>query len=223
MAGSRRPTRTVLWWGAGLLVAATALGVVLAVNVGGSEEAPTATTAEDRVLGEAAAPVTIVEYGDFKCPFCARFFAETEPRLRSEYIDTGKVRLVWRDFANIDAESPVAARAGRCAHAQDSFWEFHDSLYTYIWDTYYSRGTNVEGQSVYPFEELAEQAGLDVARFTDCLQAGTYTEAVAADRRQGQQQGVRGTPTFFVDGERLVGAQPFGVFRELLETALARQ
>jgi protein-disulfide isomerase len=192
---------------------------IVAANLGGSS--PTVTE-DDRVLGAEMAPVTIIEYGDFKCPFCTRFFVETELRVRSQYIDTGLVRLAWRDFPNIDAESPLAAEAGRCADEQDRFWEFHDTLYTFIWDTYYGQGVNVEGRSAYGdrLDDLAGQAGLDVDRFGSCLDDGTYRNLVEEELRGGQAQGVRGTPTFFVNGERVVGAQPFEVFRQLIDSKL---
>lgn len=216
----RRRNRRLGW--AGVLIAGAAVtAAVVAANVGGSGTSTT-LTAEDRVLGEASAPVTIVEYGDFKCPFCARFFVETEPRLRREYIDTGKVRLVWRDFPNIDAESSLTAEAGRCAQAQGRFWEFHDALYTFIWETYYGRGINVEGQAAYQdqLDGLASEAGVDAARFRACLDAGTYRDDVAQDRQHGQDQGVRGTPTFIIGGQRVVGAQPFMVFAQLIDRQL---
>lgn len=217
----RRRRNRRLGWAAVLIAGAAVLAAVVAANVGGS--APTTTlTAEDRVLGDVSAPVTIVEYGDFKCPFCARFFIETEPLLRREYIDTGKVRLVWRDFPNIDAESSLTAEAGRCAQAQGRFWEFHDALYTFIWDTYYGRGINVEGRPAYQdqLHGLAAEAGVDADQLQRCLDAGTYRDDVAQDRQRGQEQGVRGTPTFFVGGQRVVGAQPFEVFAQLIDREL---
>lgn len=210
-----------------LVTGAFVVAAVVAVNgdEGGSAADATAAdvTADDRVLGDPSAPVTIVEYGDFKCPLCARFAAETEPELRRRYIDSGQVRLVWRDFAVIDGESSLAAQAGRCAHAQGQFWEFHDALYTFIWDNYYGRGVNVEGQAAYQghLDDLARRAGVNTERFRACLDEDTYADAVAQERAQGQQQGVRGTPTFFVNGEKVVGAQPIEVFAQLIDRELA--
>lgn len=145
----------------------------------------------ERVLGDPSAPVTIVEYGDFKCPVCAKFAAQIEPELRQRYIDRGQVRMVWRDFPVIDGESPLAAEAGWCAHAHGQFWEFHDPLYTYIWENYYGQGRNVEGQSAYQGEldRLADQAGVDVAEFRACLDADTYTDHIVRDRQRGQDTG----------------------------------
>lgn len=224
----RRRTARRRWrrWaavGAAVALVAVVVWLMVGINASGSGQSGQVAAGE-RVLGDPSAPVTIVEYGDFKCPFCARFFVETEPRLRERYIDTGQVRLVWRDFPNIDGESSLAAEAGRCAHAQDGFWELHDTLYTFIWDTYYGRGINVEGRNAYrgELDRLAAQAGLDVDRFRTCLDAGTYREAVADERQRGQNDGVRGTPTFFVNGQRVVGAQPFEVFAGLIDAELDR-
>lgn len=211
---------------AGGLVAAALVAVDSAGSGSAAEpEARDSTAdvaADGRVLGDSSAPVTIVEYGDFKCPLCARFAAETEPELRQRYIDSGQVRMVWRDFPVIDGESPLAAEAGRCAHAQDQFWEFHDVLYTHIWENYYSQGRNVEGQTAYEGEldSLARQAGVDVERFRACLDADTYSDDVGQDRQRGLDQGVRGTPTFFVNGEQVVGAQPIEVFAQLIDREL---
>jgi len=218
-ARRRRRLRLASWWGAALSAVAL-IAVVVAVN-SGSGPGPL-LTADDPVLGDAAAPVTIVWYGDYKCPFCARFTIQTEPRLRAEFVETGKVRLVYRDFPNIDAESAPAAEAARCAGAQGKFWEYHDALYRFIWDNFYGRGINAEGVQAYEgrYEQLARQVGLDVDTFRACRDAGTYRDVVAASRDAGVSQGVRGTPTFFINGQRLVGAQPYDVFRRLVEAEL---
>lgn len=214
---SQRRRRLLL--GGGLAAAAgLVLWAVVAANLG-SSTGDVDLGDRDRVLGDPAAPVTIVEYGDFKCPSCAMFFAQIEPRLREQYVDSGVVRLVWRDFANIDGESTLAARAGRCAEAQGRFWELHDTLYSYVWDTYYSQRINVEGRAAYEGEldRLADDAGLDVAAFRDCVDSGRYGDLVDEDRASGESMGVPGTPTFFVNGQRVVGPQPFEVFSRLIE------
>lgn len=220
-AGTRR------WVRLGALVAGIAAVVVVgwavvAANTGTDEQSE-AVAADDPVLGDASAPVTIVEYGDFKCPFCARFFVETEPRLRREYIETGQVRLVWRDFANIDAESPTAAAAAWCAGQQDRFWQYHDALYVFIVETFYAQGTNPEGQTAYEghYVELARQAGVaDEQAFRSCLDSDEAVQAVTADRDRAEGQGVTGTPTFFINGQRVAGAQPFEVFAQLIDQEL---
>lgn len=221
-AGRRGAGRRALTaWAAGAAAAAALIAVVAAVN-SGSGGGRALVRAGGPVLGSRAAPVTVIEYGDFKCPFCTRFFAQTEPRLRAQFIDTGKVRLVWRDFVNIDAESLAAAQAARCAGAQHRFWPYHDALYGYIWNNFYGRGLDVEGRAAYTghYDQLAAQAGLDVNAFRACTAAGTYRDPIAAAHDAAASQGVSGTPTFFINGRRLVGAQPYEVFRRLIEAQL---
>jgi protein-disulfide isomerase len=196
---------------------------VVSANLGsGGSQASPGVRAGDPVLGQPTAPVTIVEYGDFKCPFCTRFFQQTQPQLKTRYIDTGKVRLVWRDFANIDAESQPAAVAAECARRQGKFWQYHDALYDYIWQRFYGAGVNAEGSSAYAghYDQLARGVGLDLARFHACQRSPAAGHAVTADHAWGSSQGVQGTPTFFINGQRLVGAQPLPVFQQLIEQAL---
>src|SRR3990167_3005650 len=101
-----------------------AAGLVIAI----AGELPKVSS-EDFVLGDQNAPVTIIEYGDYQCPFCGKFFKETEPTLRENYIKTGKVKFVYRDFAFLGQESLWAANAAQCAGEQGKFWEYHDYLY----------------------------------------------------------------------------------------------
>lgn len=213
--------RVTLW--SSVFVGVALLGVVLvaANRGGGSSAVPVAVTAQDHVLGSASAPVTIVEYGDYKCPFCTRFFVQTQAQLVKRYVDTGKARLVFRDFVNIDDESPVAAEAAQCAGAQGKFWQYHDALYRFVWDHFYGKGTNVEGGAAYDghYGEFADQVGLDTAKFQSCLDDHTFRDAVNRGRDAGRAQGVRGTPTFFVNGRKIVGAQPLQVFGSLIEAA----
>ena len=206
---------------AGVAAVIALVALVVAVNRAGPGDAAVRT--EDALLGTRGAPVTIVEYGDFKCPSCASFFAATEPRLRREFVETGKVRLIWRDFPNIDAESGPAAEATRCAGAQGRFWPYRDALYRYVIRNFWSRGINAEGAGAYTghYEQIARQAAVkDLAAFRRCREAGTYRTAVAGALDAGTAAGVDGTPTFFIDGQRLVGAQPYDVLRRLINARL---
>jgi protein-disulfide isomerase len=221
-AARRRRRRRIASGAAGAVALVAVVALVVAVNRGGEGQA--AARADDPVLGKRTAPVTIIEYGDFKCPNCAAFFASTEPRLRRQYVDSGMVRLIWRDFPNIDAESAPAAEATRCAGAQGRFWQYRDALYTYVIGNFWSRGINVEGAHAYAghYQQLARHAGVsDLAAFRRCRASGTYHGAVAAALDAGAAAGVDGTPTFFINGQRLVGAQPYNVFRRLIDAQLA--
>lgn len=220
-SATRRRRRLVLSLAAGGAALAALIAVLIVVNHSGGT-APTVTAA-DPVLGNPKAPVTIVEYGDYKCPFCTAWAVQTEPQLTRAFIDTGKVRLVWHDFVNIDAESGSAAEAARCAGAQGRFWQYHDALYHYTWNNFYARNSSAEGQTAFTghYEQLARKAGVtDIAAFSSCRAAGTYRTIVDRSRADGVSRGVQGTPTFFIGSQKVVGAQPYDVFRRLIEAQL---
>jgi protein-disulfide isomerase len=160
-------------------------------------------------LGNAGAPVVMIEYGDFQCTFCGRFAREVEPELRDRYVESGTLRMEWRDFPYLGQGSVDAAVAARAAQEQGKFWEYHDLLYQ-----------NQSGG--FPREklvELAREAGLDAQRFESDLSSGEYERAVAEDFREGQQRGISGTPTFVINGEVLAGAQPLEVFEDAIGRA----
>ncbi len=163
-------------------------------------------------LGPADAPVTIIEFSDYECPYCARWYQQVYKRLMKEY--EGKIRFVYRDFPldNIHPNAAPAAIAAHCAGEQDSYFAFHDALFSYQyglgWDAYLSYATEL---------------GLDVKAFQTCLDEKRYADKVEADMRYGYSLGVSSTPTFFVNGIAIVGAQPYEVFQQLIEKELAGQ
>ncbi|MBU0469874.1 MAG: thioredoxin domain-containing protein [Nanoarchaeota archaeon] len=165
----------------------------------------------DAILGDENAPVTIVEFSDFQCPYCGKAYENLKP-LEKEYIDTGKVRLVFRDFPlsfHLEAES--AAMAAECAHEQGKFWEYHNTLF----ENQAELGTD-------KYIKWAGDLGLDVAQFEECVKSQKYLNEVAEDFVDGQKYGVSGTPAFFINGKLISGAQPYSVFKEEIETALAK-
>jgi len=165
---------------------------------------------DDPVLGDENAPVTIVSFEDFQCPFCKRSFDQTFPQLKKEYIDTGKVKYVYRDFPlSFHPEAQPAAEAAECADEQGKFWEMHDLIF---------QNQAIMSNSAY--KQWAEQLGLDTAQFNDCLDSGKYRQEVQSDSNYGSQVGVSGTPTFFINGIRLVGAQPFEAFKQIIDAEL---
>lgn len=167
------------------------------------------------VQGNAAAPVTIVEYADFQCPSCDAFFRTVEPRLVNAYVKTGKAKLVFKNFPWIGEESRRAAEAAACAGAQGRFWEYHDLLYTD------QRGENSGAFSVPRLKRFAAQLGLDQTSFDACVDGRAYEAAVAADLQEAERLGLTGTPTFVIDGQRIVGAQDYRVFAGVIDRALA--
>jgi protein-disulfide isomerase len=165
---------------------------------------------DDSVKGDENAPVTIVEFSDYECPFCERFYSQTYSQIKSEYVDTGKVKLIFRDFPlGFHQNAQKAAEAAECAEEQDKYYEMHDKLFE----------NGVTG-GVTTFKTYAEQIGLDQNEFDVCLDSGAMADEVAKDMRDGQAAGVKGTPAFFINGELVSGAQPFSVFQQKIEAAL---
>ena len=166
-------------------------------------------------LGSPDAPVTIVEFSDYQCPFCARHYQETWPQIRSEFVDTGRVRYVFKDFplTSIHPQADEAHETARCAGEQGAYWGMHDRLF--------ARQSEWAGQAnhVAIFQGYAAELKLDTQAFDACLESGRWTDAVNADLAEGVGLGVQGTPAFFIDGYPLYGAQPFDVFQYALELA----
>lgn len=165
---------------------------------------------DDPMIGPADAPITIVEFSDYECPFCQRWHTEVFARLLEAYPD--EVRLVYRDFPieSIHVNAKPAAQAANCANEQGLFWEYHDKLFSMEL-----------GLSTETYEEYADQLGLDTQSFQECIESDRYQEEVQADFDFAANLGVRSTPTFFINGIALVGAQPFEVFQEVIEKELA--
>lgn len=167
---------------------------------------------DDTIKGDKNAPVTIIEFSDFECPFCTRFYKNTLPQLEEEYIKTGKVKFVYRDFPlSFHANAQKAAEAAECAAEQNKFWEMHDKLFE----------EGVKG-GVDSFKQFASELGLDTAEFNDCLDSDKMTSEVKKDFADGQKAGVSGTPAFFINGISLSGAQPFESFKQVIEAELEK-
>lgn len=166
---------------------------------------------DDAVLGEKKAKVTIVEFSDYECPFCGRFHQQTLPQIRENYIKTGKVKLIYRDFPlGFHAQAQKAAEAAECAGEENKYYEMHDKLFT----------DGVQG-GVDSFKKFAADIGLNTAKFNDCLDLGKMAAETQKDQSDGAQYGVTGTPGFFVNGQLISGAQPYQVFQQAIEQALS--
>ncbi len=164
--------------------------------------------------GDESAPVEMVMWADYQCPFCQRFDTQTLPALRQRYVETGQMKFVWRNFENYGGESQDAAAAAHCAGEQDRFWEYHMTLYEN------QRGVNTGAFTTSNLLRFASELGLERAPFETCLGGLGYDAVISADKKLGRSQGVSGTPTFFINGEMIVGAQPTETFVGLIEVAL---
>lgn len=175
---------------------------------------------DDYMKGRPDAPITLIEFSDFQCPYCQRFFQETLPKLDKEFIQTGKLRFVYRDFpiegSHVDAFR--AAEAANCAGDQGQYWQMHDSLFE-----------NQEDLKRPDLKTYAQDLGLDISQFERCLDDQKFVDEVSRDFLDGQRAGVNGTPAFFlgVTGEdqtieaiAITGARPFAYFSRLITTLL---
>lgn len=164
---------------------------------------------DDAVLGPEIAPITIIEFSDFRCPFCKRWHNESLTPLLERYPD--QIRLIYRDFPVVGGFE--AALAAECAGEQGDYYAYHDLLFS----------GEFEDLSFEAFTAYAEQLGLDSDLLSSCVEAGTYTDEVEADARYAASLGVTGTPTFFINGIPLVGAQPIDAFIQIIDSELATQ
>ncbi len=165
------------------------------------------------VKGRADAPVTIVEFSDFRCSYCRKFWKETLPRIELEYVRTGKVRFVYRHLAALGPPSMRAAEAAECAAEQGRFWAYHDLLF--------ERAPSVTFTDD-GLKEYAKELGLDPARFGTCLASGRHSDRIVQESAAARYLGASGTPTFLVNGQLLIGAHPFETFKRVLDAALSR-
>ena len=174
------------------------------------------TTGPFPVLGDNKAKVTVVEFADFQCPFCEQWFSNVEASLIKDYVNTGKVKFAFRNYAFLGQESTWAAEASYCANEQGKFWDYHDYLYKH-------QGQENSGAfSKANLEQFAADMGLNTSQFNQCLESDKYASQVASEVKEGQTAGVNGTPTSFVDGQSVVGAQPYATFKTLIDQELAK-
>lgn len=177
---------------------------------------------DDVVRGDPKAPITILEYSDFTCGFCEKFFHETFPQLLSQYIETGKVRFVYRDFPRSPGGPALhSSQAARCAGQQDAYWPMHDRLF------------NSGGQlSMDQLKGYAKELGLKGDQFAQCMDDNEFVTDIFKDRMEGGSLGIRGTPAFVLfptnvpDNPNLIlipGAFPFETFKEQIDKLLNLQ
>ncbi|WP_420545879.1 DsbA family protein [Nitrosopumilus sp.] len=178
---------------------------------------------DDPVIGDPNAPITIIEFSDFQCPFCARFHVQTLPSIYEEYIEQGKVKLVFRDFPiqNIHPNALPAAVAAECANEQGKFKDMHDILFET--QSQWNKIETVAALSL--FSQYASDMQMDQEKFESCIASGKYIEEIRKDLEDGRDYGVSGTPGFFVGNDEigyveLKGAQPFESFKKIIDAQL---
>ena len=178
---------------------------------------------DDPIIGSPNAPITIIEFSDFQCPFCARFHIQTLPAIMNEYVNDGKVKLVFRDFPiqSIHPNALPASIAAECANEQGKFKEMHDILFERQ-NEWSKKNT---GNVIILFNQYASKLGLEEEKFDSCLKNGKYIEEIQKDLDDGRTYGISGTPGFFVGNDQigfieLKGAQPFENFKKVIDSQL---
>lgn len=174
-----------------------------------------AKTDEGKLKGGKDAKVKIVEFSDLECPFCARFHTDTLPQLISEYIDSGEVSLEYRHFPlSFHPQAKPLAIATECANEQGKFWQMHDKVFEK------NAAGELSAANADTYKQWAVEIGADAAAFNSCYDANRGQDIVDADTKLGTELGVSGTPTFFINGKQLVGAQPFASFKAIIDEEL---
>ncbi len=218
-AQSKRP---YLKWMAGivaiaLLVAVVGYVAIIRGMVPGAAKAQQVSAPQVKSLGSQEARLSLVEYADFQCPFCGLFARNTKDDLIDKYVKTGLVRLEYKHFPIVGEESLWAAHASECAAEQGRFWDYHDKLFKS------QAGENKGAFSKSNLKAFAAEIGLQEDSFNTCMDSGKYLEAIKSDFDEGSRLGARATPTFFLNGNKIIeGAQPFQVFETAINNELIK-
>ncbi len=190
--------------------------------LGGQPAAKVDVSADDDVfLGPENAKVIIIEFSDYQCPFCRSFWRDTLSQIKEQYINSGKsVKFVYRDFPlSFHPMAQKYAESAECAGEQNKYWEMHDKIF----QEQEKLGTGtISAFAVADVKRWAGEIGLNVSEFNQCLDSGKYTSEVKKDFDDGSKAGVTGTPTFFINGKVLVGAQPIQSFIEIIDSELKK-
>ena len=178
------------------------------------------------LLGSPNASIIMLEFGDYQCLMCERYFDNTEHNILRNYVESGKLKIIFMDFAFIGPDSILAAQSAHCAEDQGKYWQYHDELYS-NWD-----GENTGWASKRNLKNFATNIGLDNNNFNECLDSGKYASKVENNMIIGKQLEVTGAPTFFIfksssdmekiigNVEKIVGAQPYSTFSNVLDSML---
>ena len=172
------------------------------------------------ILGNPNAPITLIEFGDYQCHFCNVYYHNTEHKIFKEYVSTGKVNIIFKDYTIIGPDSTTAALGAHCAAEQGKFWEYHNTLY----DNYGGENNGWAGQeSIFRF---AEEIGLNMDEFIDCNLDERYYEKISSSNSDARMLGITGTPAFYiidVNSQKyqfVSGAQPYETFEKIFNSML---
>jgi protein-disulfide isomerase len=189
-------------------------------NAGATGKIVEVSEDDDPFLGKDNAPIVMIEFSDYQCPFCRLFWRDTLPSIKKDYIDTGKVKFVYRDFPlSIHPAAQISAVAANCAGEQGKYWQYHDKIFSEQ-DKINRNGTVTYSRT--ELEKWARELGLNTQNFKSCLDSKKYDSEVAKDLNDGQAAGATGTPAFFINGRLVSGALPYASFKSILDEELQK-
>jgi protein-disulfide isomerase len=210
--------RSYVLLAAAVILAMVGVGVIVLLDRGASDsQADASDLGSEKSLGAEDAPVVVVEYSDFQCPYCQQFATGPGEQLREEYVEQGQVRFVYRHFAFIGNESLWAAEASECANEQGRFWDYHDKLFEE------QAGENQGAFSQDNLRAFAAKLGLDTEQFDQCLASGRYQDAVQEDIDDARRRRINSTPSILVNGEYVPNGASYPVLQAAVEAALGQQ
>jgi protein-disulfide isomerase len=171
------------------------------------------------ILGDPNAPITLVEFGDYQCHYCNVFFQSIEKDILKNYVDTGKVKIIFKDYNIIGEDSVIASQGTHCANDQGLFWEYHDILYS-NWTGENNGWASSENLAIF-----AQQIGLNMNKWSECMKKGSHSQIILKSNDDARTLELTGTPAFFIinsEGKvsKLFGAQPFEVFKKIFDNQL---
>lgn len=176
------------------------------------------------IIGNPNAPITIVEYADYKCPECGKFFAGVGADIRRDYVDTGKINIEFRPFPLFGQDGAKALAGSYCANEQGKFTQYHDALFSFMWNNYFKNGDYQKAIDPVLTDStmtvLLQDIGMDKSAYDACLNSEKTMQLFEANSLQSANDEVQGTPTVIIGGEKIVGNQPYDVYKTLLDIQL---
>lgn len=165
------------------------------------------------IKGSQSAKVTMVEFSDFECPFCGRFYKETLPQIIKDYVDTGKMKIYYRHYPlTFHPKAAPLANASECANDQGAFWQMHDKIF--------DNNATVSNMTDDQIKQWGADLGLNTSQFNGCYDNKAHQDKIDEDQKDGVAVGVSGTPTFYINGKQLVGAMPYESFKAIIDEEL---
>jgi len=174
----------------------------------------------DAVLGNENAPVTIVEFSDYQCPFCRSFYNGAYQEIKEKYVDTGKVKVIFRDFPlSFHKDAMPAAMATECVREQkgdEAFFQMHNKIFEG------QSGNGTDSISSDSLTQYAKEIGVDLDQYKDCVDSEKYKKEILEDQQYAQKVNIKGAPGFYINETQIIGARPFSSFEEIIEAELAK-